>query len=58
MKCATCKDTLWRKTLKLIGTNGRIVASSFCCYDCYLKFWKNTPGFIPLPEYKKGGENE
>lgn len=32
---------------------GKRLSASFCCMEHYKKFWAKTPGFIPLPEYKK-----
>lgn len=48
MKCYNCGKQV-RGCVKLIR-NGKVQETEFCCYDCYLQFWKETPGFSPLPK--------
>ena len=54
MKCQHCeKSFTYKAQLYLIDRNGCKVSASFCCYECYLEFWKDNTDFIPLKEYKQ-----
>lgn len=50
MKCQFC-GTNSLKGIKVINNKNKIMTLTFCCYECYLAFWKKTSGFIPLPEF-------
>lgn len=50
MICKHCNKQVHR-ALRLTKC-GKVLATEFCTYKCYLKFWKGTDKFIPLPEYK------
>lgn len=47
MKCEFCGTNCLRG-IKVKNNKGKIVSLTFCCYECYLAFWKNVEGFIPL----------
>ena len=47
MECPNCQKTFWRN-VKVIGKNGLEQRISFCCYECYLEFWKGVSQFVPL----------
>ena len=49
MKCDFCGTSSLRGT-KVKNYKGKIVPITFCCYECYLAFWKGVKGFIPLPK--------
>lgn len=53
MKCANCDKSFKAGCGAYVVRDGQPVATTFCCYKCYLKFWKGNNGFIPLPEYVK-----
>lgn len=48
--CCNCGKRI-RKMIRLYRDNKEISAS-FCSYDCYLDFWGNVSGFVPLPQTK------
>lgn len=48
-KCLNCGKPV-QKALYLLK-QGKRLSTSFCCRDCYLEFWKDTPNFEPLPDY-------
>lgn len=52
-KCEYCNRFITpdNKTIRIITNTGKIQSISFDTYDCYLKFWKNTPNFIPLKQF-------
>ena len=52
MKCNNCEGK-YRRGIRLVRPDGRIQATGFCCYQCYLDFWTKTPGFVPLKQYKQ-----
>lgn len=48
MICQHCGKSV--KSLK-VDKNGTPKPISFCCYECYLEFWKGCKEFVPLAEY-------
>lgn len=52
MKCNHCEKFYNNKTEQRVlhFTHG-IILVQFCCYECYLAFWKDVKGFVPLPEF-------
>ena len=57
MKCQHCEKSFTYKTqLYLIDRNGCKVSASFCCYECYLAFWKNNSQFQPLKQAEQKPE--
>lgn len=50
MKCPNC-GTNFTRSLRVLNSKGKEIIITFCDYDCYLRFWKGMPGFIPLPEF-------
>lgn len=47
-KCMNCNKEYSTKVKVL--KNNKSHSLLFCCYDCYLKFWKNIKSFEPLKE--------
>ena len=46
--CTNCNKE-YIKGIKVLKNN-KPHTLLFCCYNCYLKFWKNIEGFEPLKE--------
>lgn len=44
-KCAMCNKICNRCIVKQHQVEKEI---DFCCYEHYLKFWFETPGFVPF----------
>lgn len=51
MKCSNCGKNYKKGAHVLVGNRKQPV--HFCCYDCYIKFWKEVPGFEPSPNADK-----
>lgn len=54
MICAHCEKHFATNDITYVRKDGKCVSLSFCCYNCYLNFWKGINGFKPFPEYKGG----
>lgn len=52
MRCANCDKSFKTGRGAYVMRDGQPVAITFCCYKCYLEFWKGVKNHEPLPEYK------
>lgn len=52
MYCPHCHKLIYNRNAIEVIKNGRPIKIEFDSYKCYRAFWKDTPKFIPLPEYK------
>lgn len=50
MKCEFCGTSSLRG-IKVKNHKDIVIPITFCCYECYLAFWKDVKGFVPLPEF-------
>ena len=51
MSCERCGKFIFRGTP--VHKGRKIVRVSFCCYECYIAFWADTPNFEPLKPYTR-----
>lgn len=49
--CCNCGKRTSKMINLLKGEN--IITTSFCCYSCYLDFWRGVAGFVPLKQAKQ-----
>lgn len=52
MKCANCEKNIHTLNTVKIKRFGIKTSVSFCCYQCYLDFWKDNTNFKPFQEWK------